>query len=266
MPLVHTLVKEGILMKFVRFHVNHSEHIGIVENEEINEIQGNLFEQWTYTGDTYSIKEVKLLAPVQPNQVIGIGANYVGNKADLPNELPEIPVFFFKPVSSVIGTGEEIVIPRDIHEVKFESELAVVIGKTAKNIEENEALDYVFGYTIGNDVTAPQYFHRDGHWTIGKSFDSFTPLGPVIETELDPAVVRVEAKVNGVEKQNSPTEYMIIPLKKMIAYLSTVMTLHPGDVILTGSPLGAELIQENDTIECVIHEIGTLRNTLVQAK
>lgn len=253
-------------MKFVRFRVNNTEHTGVLENEGINEIQGNLFEHWTYTGDTYSIKEVQLLAPIHPNQIIGIGANYVGNSTALPEELPELPVFFFKPVSSVIGTGEEIVIPKGIHEVKFESELAVVIGKTAKNIEEIDALDYVFGYTIGNDVTAPQYFHRDGHWTIGKSFDSFTPLGPVIETELDPAVVRVEAKVNGVEKQNSPTEWMIIPLKKMIAYLSTVMTLQPGDVILTGSPLGAELIQENDTIECVINEIGTLQNRLVTAK
>lgn len=253
-------------MKFARFSVDDAVHSGIVENDRIKEIQGDIFEQWRYTGDTYSIQEVKLLAPVQPNQVIGIGANYVGNQADLPKVLPELPVFFFKPVSSVIGSEEEIVIPKAVDEVKFESELAVVIGKTAKNIEENEALDYVFGYTIGNDVTAPQYFHSDGHWTIGKSFDSFTPLGPVIETELDPALVRVEAKVNGVEKQNSPTEWMIIPLKKMIAYLSTVMTLQPGDVILTGSPLGAEFIKETDVIECVINEIGTLRNTLIQAK
>lgn len=253
-------------MKFARFSVDDAVHSGIVENDRIKEIQGDIFEQWRYTGDTYSIQEVKLLAPVQPNQVIGIGANYVGNQADLPKVLPELPVFFFKPVSSVIGSEEEIVIPKAVDEVKFESELAVVIGKTAKNIEENEALDYVFGYTIGNDVTAPQYFHSDGHWTIGKSFDSFTPLGPVIETELDPALVRVEAKVNGVEKQNSPTEWMIIPLKKMIAYLSTVMTLQPGDVIFTGSPLGAEFIKETDVIECVINEIGTLRNTLIQAK
>ena len=207
-----------------------------------------------------------LLAPVEPNQIIGIGANYVSKKADLPSELPEIPVFFFKPTSSVIGPEADIVIPEGIDQVKFESELAIVIGKEAKNVPESEVLDYVFGYTVGNDVTAPQFFHQDGHWTIGKSFDTFTPLGPVIETELDPFQVNVEAKLNGVEKQNSETELMIIPIRKMISYLSTVMTLKPGDVILTGSPVGAEFVGAGEVIECEIKEIGTLRNTFVAAK
>jgi 2-keto-4-pentenoate hydratase/2-oxohepta-3-ene-1,7-dioic acid hydratase in catechol pathway len=127
-------------------------------------------------------------------------------------------------------------------------------------------LDYVFGYTVGNDVTAPQFFHQDGHWTIGKSFDTFTPLGPVIETELDPLAVKVEARLNGVEKQNSATELMIIPIRRMVSYLTKVMTLKPGDVILTGSPIGAEFVGAGDTIECKIKEIGTLRNSFVLAK
>jgi 2-keto-4-pentenoate hydratase/2-oxohepta-3-ene-1,7-dioic acid hydratase in catechol pathway len=185
---------------------------------------------------------------------------------DRPSNLPEIPVFFFKPTSSVIGPEQEIIIPEDIEQVKFESELAIIIGKEAKNVPESEVLDYVFGYTVGNDVTAPQYFHQDGHWTIGKSFDTFTPLGPVIETELDPFAVTVEARLNNNQKQNSGTELMIIPIRRMVSYLTYVMTLQPGDVILTGSPVGAEFVGAGDVIECKIIEIGSLQNTFVTAK
>ncbi len=254
-------------MKFARFKVEGSEvYQGVLTEDTMKVIEGNLFGDWAYTGETFSVSEVTLLAPVEPNQIIGIGANYVSKKADLPSELPEIPVFFFKSTSSVIGPEADIVIPEGIDQVKFESELAIVIGKEAKNVPEAEVLDYVFGYTVGNDVTAPQFFHQDGHWTIGKSFDTFTPLGPVIETELDPFQVNVEAKLNGVEKQNSETELMIIPIRKMISYLSTVMTLKPGDVILTGSPVGAEFVGAGEVIECEIKEIGSLRNTFVAAK
>jgi len=250
-------------MKFTRFMVGQDSLAGVVEAETIREIKGDIFTSWTYTGNVFSLGEVKLLAPLEPNQIIGIGANYVATKQDLPSELPAIPVFFFKPTSSVIGTEDEIVIPNGIEQVKFESELAVVIGKEAKNVAEEDVLDYVFGYTIGNDVTAPQFFREDGHWTIGKSFDTFTPLGPVIETDLNPDTVTVEAKLNGVQKQNSPTDLMIISLRKMVSYLSNVMTLKPGDVILTGSPLGAEMVSAGDIIECEIKEIGNLRNTFV---
>ncbi|MFT4416981.1 fumarylacetoacetate hydrolase family protein [Fredinandcohnia humi] len=252
-------------MKFTRFIVDSKEHMGVVTGEGIKEITGDLFGDWSYTGDVYSLNEVKLAAPIVPNQIIGIGANYVAKKEDLPTVLPEIPVFFYKPTSSVIGPEQNIVIPHGIDEVKFESELAIVMGKEAKDVSESDVLDVVFGYTIGNDVTAPQYFHQDGHWTIGKSFDTFTPLGPFIETELNPLTVSVEAKVNGVEKQNSPTDFMIISITKMISYLSNVMTLNTGDVILTGSPVGAEFVKPGDVIECRIKEIGTLRNTFTRA-
>ncbi|MCH6264626.1 MULTISPECIES: fumarylacetoacetate hydrolase family protein [Neobacillus] len=253
-------------MKFTRFTQGSTVYTGVIKDSNIQEIKGDMFGEWEFTGNSFSVADVKLLAPLEPNHIIGIGANYVSKLEDLPSELPEIPVFFFKPTSSVIGPEDEIIIPEGIEQVKFESELAIVIGKEAKNVPESEVLDYVFGYTVGNDVTAPQFFHQDGHWTIGKSFDTFTPLGPVIETELDPFAVKVEANLNGVEKQNSATELMIIPIRKMVSYLTKVMTLKPGDVILTGSPLGAELVGAGDTIECEIKEIGTLRNTFVLAK
>lgn len=250
-------------MKFVRFTVNAKTSQGVLEHDMIKAIQGDLFAEWRFTGETYAAQDVKWLAPLVPNQIIGIGANYVAKVEERPDTLPDIPVFFFKPTSSVIGPEDPIVIPGSNEQVKFESELAVVIGKEAKNIKESDVLDYVFGYTVGNDVTAPQYFHEAGHWMIGKSFDTFTPLGPVIETELNPDTVRVEARLNGKEKQNSGTELMIVPLREMIAYLSRIMTLKPGDVILTGSPLGAELVGAGNVIECEIKEIGKLKNTFV---
>ena len=253
-------------MKFTRFTINSEVYTGVNADGVIKEIKGDIFADWEYTGNAFSLNEVKLLAPLEPRNIIGIGANYVAKLEDLPTELPEIPVFFFKPTSSVIGPEEEIVIPEGIEQVKFESELTVVIGKEAKNVPESEVLEYVFGYTVGNDVTAPQFFHQDGHWTIGKSFDTFTPLGPVIETDLDPFTVSVEAKLNDVEKQNSSTELMIIPLRKMISYLTNVMTLKPGDVILTGSPVVAELVGANNVIECEIRGIGVIRNTFSAAK
>jgi len=252
-------------MKFSRFLINSEICTGIVVNKEIKVIEGDIFGNWTYTGRVYSINEVKLLSPIMPNQIIGIGANYVTKKEDVPSTIPKIPVFFFKPTSSIIGPEEEIIIPDAIDKVKFESELAIIIGKNAKNITEDKVLDYIFGYTVANDVTAPQYFHEDGHWTIGKSFDTFTPLGPYIETELDPFNCVIEARLNGIEKQNSATELMIVSINKMISYLSNVMTLKQGDVILTGSPIGAELIGDGDYIECEIKEIGILRNPLVSA-
>lgn len=251
-------------MKFIRFSVDSRVYTGVLEDETIKVIEGDLFGNWYYNKRVFPKKSVTILAPLKPNQVIGIGANYVAEEEEIPNTLPDIPVFFYKPTSSVVGPGESVVIPEGIDKVKFESELAVVIGKEGRFISESEVFDYVFGYTIGNDVTAPQFFHEAGHWTIGKSFDTFTPLGPVIETNLDPSTIRVKAQLNNIEKQNSGTNLMIFSISKMVSYLSTVKTLKPGDVILTGSPLGAEFIGADDVIECVIDEIGTLRNPVMK--
>ncbi|WP_026699654.1 fumarylacetoacetate hydrolase family protein [Salibacterium aidingense] len=253
-------------MKFARFAASSEVLQGVAAGNVLKEIEGNIFDHWNYTGRSFSQEEVKLLAPLEPNQIIGIGANFVTKTEELPEALPDIPVFFFKPTSSVIGPDDDIVMPAAINEVKFESELAVVIGKDTKNVTTSEALDYVFGYTVGNDVTAPQYFREDNHWMVGKSFDTFTPLGPYLETELNPLEARVKASLNNIEKQNSSTALMIVPIQEMIAYLSRVMTLKKGDVLLTGSPAGAEMVTAGSTITCAVEGIGDLTNSFVKAK
>lgn len=252
-------------MKFVRVSYENQVYEATIHGDDVSFIEGDKYGRWRYTGEVRPLDQVRLLAPVKPEKVIGIGANYAAEAEELPETLPDLPVFFLKPSSSVIGPDEDIEIPELVGEVKFESELAVVIGKEAKNIAESDVYDHIFGYTIGNDVTAPQFFHEDGHWTLGKAFDTFTPLGPVVETGLRPEEVYVKADINGVETQNSPTRLMIVPLAPMVAYLSKVMTLQPGDVILTGSPLGAHFVKDQDIIECKIDEIGVLRNKAVRS-
>lgn len=255
-------------MKFGRFTIGSDSDIktGVLSGEKVREIEGNLFGEWEYAEKEYNVHEVTWKVPCEPHHVIGIGANFVAHKEELPDSLPEIPVFFYKPTSSVIGTDEKIVIPKSIEEVKFESELAAVIGRRTRYVSEEDALDCVFGYTIGNDVTAPQFFHEDGHWTIGKSFDTFTPLGPLIETDLPLESIHIQSFLNGEKKQDSPLSLMILSVKKMISYLSNVMTLQPGDVILTGSPVGASFLKAGDEIECRINGIGSLRNVAVAEK
>ncbi|QQK81006.1 fumarylacetoacetate hydrolase family protein [Salicibibacter cibi] len=250
-------------MKFVRFMYDSGVYTGVLAEQGIQAVEGDIFKDWQYTGRTFREGDVKLLAPLEANHIIGIGANFVAEKEDLPETAPELPVFFFKPTSSVIGPEASILIPKDINQVKFESEVAAVIGKKTHNISEDQVLDHIFGYTVGNDVTAPQYFHEDGHWTLGKAFDTFTPLGPYLETDLDPHNVSIKARLDNEEKQNSPTDLMIVSIEKMISYLSGVMTLEQGDVILTGSPVGAEMASAGSVIECEVNGIGVLRNKFV---
>lgn len=248
-------------MNFVRFQAKASlpPQYGVLEDETIRAISGDPLRDWTYTDEIYSIGDVRLLAPLEPAHIIGIGKNFVGPAEPIP-EPPALPIFFFKPVTTVIGPNEPIVIPEGNEEVKYESELAVVIGKTARNIPESDVSDFVFGYTVANDVAALNYFHPDGHWTIGKAFDTFCPLGPCLVTELDLDAVRVQAIHNGILSQDAPLSLMITSITRMIAYISTFMTLQPGDVILTGTPAGAAMVKRGDTIECRVEGIGSLRN------
>lgn len=250
------------MMKYTRILLLDKIFNAIQTDTHFELIEGDIFTDWKRTGNSVHITEVQqILPPVVPEKIIGIGSNYVAKKEEIVNvEIPELPLFFFKPSSSLTGTNQPVYLPAGVDEVKFESELAAVIGKKAKDITEDQVIDHIFGYTIANDVTAPQYFHQEGHWTLGKSFDTFTPLGPAIETELDPSTINVQAKIDGVEKQNSPTDLMIVPLRWMVAYLSSIMTLEPGDVILTGSPVGAEFVGDGTRMDCHIDGIGKLTN------
>ncbi|TBL80024.1 DUF2437 domain-containing protein [Paenibacillus thalictri] len=254
-------------MKFARFKHNltGTEAAAFVTEEGLHVIQGDIFGSWTEAGAIFPFSEVTLLPPLRPNSIIGIGANYIAAGQTRPARLPEIPLFFHKPISSLNGPNDEILIPRGLDKLNFECELAVVIGKQGKYIPVEKAQEHIFGYTIANDVSAVQLTHPGGHWMLVKSGDTFTPLGPYIETELDPYRLTIQSKLNSELKQNSPTERIIYPIAGIISYLSQLLTLQPGDVILTGTPEGAGEMRAGDTIECSIAGIGSLSNRVIQS-
>jgi len=250
-------------MKFVRFVGNDGlPRRAFEENGKLREIEGEWYGEWAPKGRDYEAGEVKLLSPIQPNLFIGIANNYVPQGQPVPPS-PELPLFFLKPGSTVIGPDDPIRIPPSLNEVKFEAELVAVIGKEARNVEESEALDYVFGYTLGNDVTAPQLFHPAGPWTLGKSYDTFTPLGPAIVRTPDLQTLRVLSRLDGEVRQDSPLSCMIMSIAAQISYLSRVMTLRPGDALLTGAPDGAGMMGRGAVMECAAEGIGLLRNPVI---
>ncbi|TVY09213.1 fumarylacetoacetate hydrolase family protein [Paenibacillus cremeus] len=252
-------------MKLARFTIPgdaQSEiRSGIVEGDTIREFSGDLFGSCTLTGQSFELKDVRLHAPLSPKHIIGIGKNFVDTGVEKP-AIPDMPILFFKPLTTVVGPEDTVLLPRGTDEIKFESELAVIIGKEAKNITPAQADEVIFGYTVTNDFGALNYFHPEGHWTIGKSYDTFCPLGPVIETEFDYRNARIQASVNEVAKQDAMMERIITPIDVMISYISGFMTLQPGDVILTGTPAGADMVRDGDVVDCFIEGIGHLRNTV----
>ncbi len=222
-----------------------------------------------FTGERWALADVRLLSPVLPSKVVAIGKNYADHAAEmagrtgateLPAEGPAEPLIFLKPSTSVIGTGDVIRLPAQSHEVHFEGELAVVIARPARDLPKERALDVVLGYTCANDVTARDLQHSDGQWTRAKGFDSFCPLGPWIETVLDPSDLGLTTTVNGVLKQDGRTSALIHDVPTLIAYVTSVMTLLPGDVIITGTPAGVGPIADGDTVSVEIEGIGALSN------
>ncbi|AHF06696.1 fumarylacetoacetate hydrolase family protein [Desulfitobacterium metallireducens] len=250
-------------MKYVRFFYEEKIQFGILDEGIITVIDRSFLEKGNLpTGTTLSLKEVQLLAPVQPSKVICIGLNYAKHIAEFGGSKPEDPIIFIKPSTSVIGPEEEIVAPAMSQQVDHEAELAVVIGKTAKDIKEDQAYDYIFGYTCGNDVTARDLQRIDGQWTRGKGFDTFCPLGPWIVTDLDPSHLDIRAILNGKVKQSSNTQYFLNPIAKLVSFISQVMTLLPGDVIMTGTPEGVSPMKPGDEIVVRVEGIGELRNRI----
>jgi 2-keto-4-pentenoate hydratase/2-oxohepta-3-ene-1,7-dioic acid hydratase in catechol pathway len=220
----------------------------------------------TLESEGLALAELKLLAPVIPSKIVCVGRNYREHAAELGNPMPTEPLLFLKAPSSIIGTEESIELPHASQQVEHEGELAVVIGRRARRLRpDDDPLQYVFGYTCLNDVTARDLQRRDVQFTRGKSFDTFCPVGPVIETELDPTDVLVTTRLNGEIKQRARTSAMAFPVPMLIRYISHIMTLYPGDLIATGTPAGVSRMVHNDTVEVEIEGIGTLRNTVQEA-
>jgi len=260
------------MAKIARFLHQGIERYGLLEDSLLRIIQGDLFGAWQATAQTIPLDEVRLLPPVSPPNVIAIGLNYRPHAEESKISIPERPVIFLKATTAVCGPDHPIVLPRIApNEVDYEAELVVVIGKRARHVSEEEALSYVLGYTCGNDVSARDCQLRlDQQWARAKSFDTFAPLGPWIETELDPDHVRVRTRLNGQVMQDGNTEDMIFPCAYLVSYLSHCMTLLPGTVILTGTPSGVGFarkppvfLRSGDLVEVELEGIGTLRNPVV---
>ncbi|MEV7693513.1 fumarylacetoacetate hydrolase family protein [Microbacterium sp. NPDC089189] len=253
-------------MKIARFSHQDAIAYGIVDDTDLVVLAGDpMFAGFEPTGRRIPIADVALLAPVIPrSKVVAIGRNYRAHAAEFGNEVPAEPLMFLKPNTSVVGPGDTIVRPPQSERVEFEGELVVVIGRIAKNVPADKALEFVFGYTVGNDVTARDLQRSDGQWARAKGFDTFCPLGPVMETELDPAAVLV-TRVNGEVRQSAPLSDMVHGVADLVAYASAAFTLLPGDVIMTGTPAGVGPIVASDEVEVEIEGIGTLRNSVRDA-
>jgi 2-keto-4-pentenoate hydratase/2-oxohepta-3-ene-1,7-dioic acid hydratase in catechol pathway len=213
------------------------------------------------TGVRYPLADVRLLAPVLPSKVVAIGRNYADHAAELGNEVPDDPIIFLKPSTAVVGPRDPIVYPTQLSErVDFEGELAVVIGRLCRQVPPERVGEVIFGYTCANDVTARDLQAKDGQWARAKGFDTFCPLGPWIETDIDPADLELTTIVNGEIRQNSRTSLLLHNVTALVAYVSAVMTLLPGDVLLTGTPAGVGPLKDGDEVSVTIEGIGTLTN------
>lgn len=251
-------------MKYGRFMYGNNEiGYGCLHEEKIQLLDKNFLDPLSHLTNTWlSIEEVTLLAPVQPSKVICVGLNYALHIKEMNHSLPEDPVIFMKPTTSVIGPNAEIIYPKISQRVDYEAELAVVIGTTIKDVTEVEASQAIFGYTCANDVTARDLQKKDGQWTRGKSFDTFCPIGPWIVTDVDPSQLDIQLLLNGVVKQSSNTRNFMASVPKLVSFISQVMTLFPGDVVLTGTPEGVGPMLPGDEVIVKIQSIGQLRNTL----
>ncbi|MBY4210722.1 fumarylacetoacetate hydrolase family protein [Rhodococcus fascians] len=230
------------------------------------EIAEHPFGTPTFTGRSWPLADVRLLAPILASKVIAIGKNYAAHAAEMGGEAPETPVIFIKPNTSIVGPGAAIVLPSSSNEVHYEGELAIVIGRPCKDVPASKAYDVVLGYTVANDVSARDHQKHDGQWTRAKGHDTFCPLGPWIETSLDPSDLEIKTEVDGVVKQQSRTSLLLHDIPKIIEWVSAVMTLLPGDVILTGTPEGVGPITDGDSVSITVEGIGTLTNPVAAKK
>lgn len=250
-------------MKFVRFQTAAGPRWGQLDGETVDELDGPPYSGGRETGQQYQLDALRLLPPVEPSKLVCIGRNYAEHAAELGNQIPSEPMFFLKAPSALIGPEEAIEIRHPEHAIHWEAEMPVVIGRRARDVRPEEALDYVFGYTIANDVSDRDYQKGDAPFGFGrgKSFDTFCPCGPVLVTEgIDPFNTHIELTCNGQVRQSDSTALMIHNIPTLIHFLSGIMTLLPGDVVLTGTPKGVGPMRPGDSIAITVEGIGTLRN------
>ena len=248
-------------MQIVRFkYKNDLPRFGWVYREMIGRIEGDVFGEYRRLVADIPIQSVKILPPVVPGKIIGVGRNFAEHAKEHGVEIPEIPLIFLKPPSTVIGPDETIEIPPQSKLVEHEAELAVVIGKTGRWISPEDAQSHILGYTIANDVTARDLQRRDDQWTRSKGFDTFCPLGPWVETDLDASDTVITCRVNSIVRQMASTWEMVFSVNQLIAFISSVMTLSPGDVVLTGTPAGVGQLEAGNIVEISIEGIGVLKN------
>ncbi|WP_424659103.1 fumarylacetoacetate hydrolase family protein [Desulfofundulus sp.] len=250
-------------MRIGRFSYRGEIFCGLVEDDMVLQVADPFQSLEPVPGRQFALPELDLLAPCLPTKAVCVGLNYRDHALEVGMALPEEPVLFLKPSTAVIGPGEPVVYPAMSRQVDYEAELAVVIGKKARHVREEEAAGYILGYTCANDITARDLQKKDGQWTRAKSFDTFLPLGPYIVTGVDPGDREVSLYLNGERKQHSSTSQLIFPVYRLLSFISRIMTLLPGDVILTGTPAGVGPVQPGDTVEVVISGIGRLVNVIV---
>jgi len=248
-------------MRIARFSDNGTPKYGVVDGPELSVLQGHpLVDGYETKGERVAIKEVKLLSPTLPSKIVCIGMNYRAHAMEIGQDVPDEPLMFFKPNTAVIGPGDQIQLPHQSDQVELEIELAIVIGKLTKNVSVAEAAEHIWGYTVGNDVTARDLQFSDLQWARSKGFDTFCPIGPWIETEFEAEDQVIESRVNGEVRQKALLSDMNFKPLELVSYVSENVTLLPGDVIVTGSPAGISKIDSGDLIECEIEGVGTLIN------
>jgi 2-keto-4-pentenoate hydratase/2-oxohepta-3-ene-1,7-dioic acid hydratase in catechol pathway len=255
-------------MKFCRFVPTGSSvqppasaFYGVHEGDHIRDISGPPWSSWSHGSRTWPVADVRLLAPVDPGKIVCVGRNYAAHAAELGNEVPKEPLIFLKPPSAIIGPGEAIVLTPQSQRAEHEGELALIIGRRCAHLKDSDdALSYLLGYSCLNDVTARDLQKSDVQFTRAKGFDTFCPVGPHIETQLNPTDVLVETHVNGALRQSGSTSLMAYPVAFLVRWISRVMTLFPGDLIATGTPAGVGPLVAGDTVEVSVSGVGVLRN------
>jgi 2-keto-4-pentenoate hydratase/2-oxohepta-3-ene-1,7-dioic acid hydratase in catechol pathway len=248
-------------MRLIRFQTQKEPaQYGWISNDQVGRLSGSPFAEFQRAEANIPLDTVQLLAPVLPGKIICVGRNYAEHARETNSEVPTTPLLFLKPSTAVIGPGQTIVMPPQSEQVDHEAELAVVIGKRGRWIQSTEAFSHVYGYTIGNDITARDLQRKDGQWTRAKGFDTFLPLGPWIDTDFDPTDSMITCHVNGELRQMASTRDMIFHIDQVVAFVSSIMTLEPGDVIMTGTPAGISQLKPGDVVEVTIDGIGKLSN------